>query len=499
MDPRKDGKPPGFKERYAVLLDIGRILTGTLRPDHLYRAIYEQTARVLDATAFVISLYDPADDSATVVFHTSEGRADRLRTRFAGSESEAIREQRPILQQFAAGTDIDLPWLVKGRGRTRCVISAPIQRNDRVLGLIAAQHDRAGRYDADDVELLAAVADLAAVALENAHHVEELDRRRHEAERLEQIARALTASLEPREVIDRITAAAHELSAADSVSVWLMPSPGIVELATARGDRALPIGTRFPLPEVIYNHAIVERKAFSLERLRENPLVPAGARRLVTFETALAVPLVADDQALGFLVLAQEKQRRFTKDEVNLMERLSFQASIALANARLHEQLRSVSLTDPLTGLPNRRHLELFLDREYAAAQRGRRLAVVLFDLDEFKQFNDRAGHQAGDDALRSFARILLNCTRAMNLAARYGGDEFLCILADADRRGAKAHVRRVATAVQADPVLATIGVSAGVATYATEMTAPSELIRAADRDLYRQKEVRTRRRALAR
>jgi diguanylate cyclase (GGDEF)-like protein len=175
---------------------------------------------------------------------------------------------------------------------------------------------------------------------------------------------------------------------------------------------------------------------------------------------------------------------------VRLLERLGFQASVAVANARLHEEVRALSLTDPLTGLPNRRHLDLFLEKEFAAARRGRKVAVMLFDLDSFKAYNDSAGHQAGDDALRAFANVLAAQTRAMNLAARFGGDEFVTVLTDSDRRGAVAHAQRVARSIDAHPLLGTIGLRAtiGIATFLQRMGEPGDLIRAADLDMYRRK-----------
>ena len=154
--------------------------------------------------------------------------------------------------------------------------------------------------------------------------------------------------------------------------------------------------------------------------------------------------------------------------------------------ARLRDQIGA----DPLTGLANRRHLSVYLEREFAAARRGRTLSVLLFDLDRFKEYNDTAGHQAGDEALRAFARILRSETRTMNLTARYGGDEFIAVLTDADARGGLALAERIARAMEADPLLGAAGlrVSIGAATYSPDMNGPEDLIRAADRDLYRRK-----------
>jgi diguanylate cyclase (GGDEF)-like protein len=120
-------------------------------------------------------------------------------------------------------------------------------------------------------------------------------------------------------------------------------------------------------------------------------------------------------------------------------------------------------------------------------------LSAILFDLDNFKSYNDSAGHQAGDEALHAFAEVLRGETRAMNLAARYGGDEFITVLAEVDRAGALIHAQRIADAVERHPLLsaANIRASAGVGTHNPGMARPADLIRAADADLYARKAIR--------
>ena len=153
----------------------------------------------------------------------------------------------------------------------------------------------------------------------------------------------------------------------------------------------------------------------------------------------------------------------------------------------LYEHL---ALTDELTELPNRRYARMVLDTELAAAQRGRPLAVVLWDLDHFKAYNDRHGHAAGDEALRTFAQVLLTQTRRMNLSARLGGEEFISVLSDCSVEGALIFIERVRRHLAATPPLAgPIRVSAGVATFHPGMQSVEELQAAADQALYSAKQ----------
>ena len=313
--------------------------------------------------------------------------------------------------------------------------------------------------------------------------------RRRESDRIEEIGRALTASLDLPKVLERIVTAALELTDADSAAVWLLRDSDSVEAAMTAGKVALPRGLVFPFPESMRT-AAVARQPLLFEDLQNANGLPDYIRRLTRTASSMAVMLVAENAFLGALSIGHTEQRRYHDEEIRLLERLSYQAAIAVANARLHEQIMALSLTDPLTGLPNRRSLELFLEKEFAAAKRGRRLTVILYDLDNFKEYNDRVGHQAGDEALRAFGGVLVQQTRAMNLAARYGGDEFISILADTDRRGGITHAARIARAIAADPILSAAGLraSAGIATYSARMNEPADLIRAADRDLYARK-----------
>lgn len=148
-----------------------------------------------------------------------------------------------------------------------------------------------------------------------------------------------------------------------------------------------------------------------------------------------------------------------------------------------------MAFTDLLTRLPNRRHADVFLGNEFAAAQRGRTLSVVLFDLDGFKRYNDTYGHQAGDEAIRAFSDVLARTTRRMNLSARFGGEEFVSVLAGSDPEGAMVFAERVRMAFRAqhvgDPPLT---VSGGVATCHPGMSSPDELLAAADQALYQAK-----------
>jgi two-component system cell cycle response regulator len=173
---------------------------------------------------------------------------------------------------------------------------------------------------------------------------------------------------------------------------------------------------------------------------------------------------------------------------------LGSQASIALENVRLHRLVARQASTDGLTELANRREFEDSLANEISRAERfGGTLALILADLDNFKQVNDRFGHQAGDEVLRSFADILRETVRDIDVAARYGGEEFAILLPQTDIVGAEALAERLREAVESramaeahdSPV--TVTSSFGVASFPDAGNGPG-LFAAADEALYRAK-----------
>jgi two-component system cell cycle response regulator len=207
----------------------------------------------------------------------------------------------------------------------------------------------------------------------------------------------------------------------------------------------------------------------------------------------LVIPLGPEGSEDAMLLLTPSGQD-FGDQSRELALWLGSQASIALENVRLHRLVARQASTDGLTDLANRREFEESLANEISRAERfGGNLALILADLDNFKQVNDRFGHQTGDDVLRSFADILRETVRDIDVAARYGGEEFAVLLPQTDIAGAEKLAERLREAVesrpmaqgQAFPVIVTS--SFGVAAF-PEADSADGLFAAADEALYRAK-----------
>jgi diguanylate cyclase (GGDEF)-like protein len=422
-----------------------------------------------------------------LVYCVDGGVAATPGTTFDAMQCDAIRKGRTLINDHFARVVAS---------NVVSSIAVPMIRNGVMLGSFGAFSREECVYDGRDAKALVAIAQLAALVLENAHFVNEIQRARVEAERLEEIGRAISGSLDLPEVLARVVDAAIELVEADSATVWLLRGENEVEAAMTAGEIAPQRGIVLPIPAALRRRMVDLRKPYILYedvKSGEHDL-PVSFRTLTKAASTMAVALIVEDTVVGALSVGHKHPTRYGPEEIRRLERISFQAAIAVGNARLHEQIHRLSLTDPLTEMPNRRHLYVFLETEIAAAKRGRDLCLLIFDLDHFKQYNDQHGHQAGDTVLHVFGRLLQRHMRAMNLTARYGGDEFVTVLADVTLEGAVTLAKRILLAMEEEPLLANAGIHAtvGIAKYDPEMASYEDLIRAADRDLYSRKKART-------
>lgn len=201
------------------------------------------------------------------------------------------------------------------------------------------------------------------------------------------------------------------------------------------------------------------------------------------------VPLIHQGNFIGLLLVrSDDMSRAWADNELLLLHTVADQLGVAVNQAHLFAQMQQQALTDSLTGCYNRRSFELQLERDLHMATRMRQpLSLVMLDLDDFKNINDQAGHEAGDVALRLLAEALRSELRAVDTAARFGGDEFVIIMPQATTEGAVIVAERLRKRVeQLDvPGFGRLTSSFGVATFPTHASSRDSLVVAADRALY--------------
>lgn len=214
---------------------------------------------------------------------------------------------------------------------------------------------------------------------------------------------------------------------------------------------------------------------------------------------ALCVPLMAQASSIGVLCmreLAPGAQREEAALPQALAEAASEQISLSLANLMLREELRELSISDPLTGLFNRRYLLQALSREIQRAEHQHgTIGVIAADLDYFKRVNDRFGHDGGDALLKAVARQIQELVRGSDVACRMGGEEFALMLPGASAAVTQQRAEDLRNAIGAlrvhhlDVALPAVSLSCGVAIFPEHGADANSLLRAADQALYRAKD----------
>jgi diguanylate cyclase (GGDEF)-like protein len=220
----------------------------------------------------------------------------------------------------------------------------------------------------------------------------------------------------------------------------------------------------------------------------------------VRLQSLTVAPLVTARGTIGALAVYHAERSAYTPDHRRLLTRVASHAANVIANALVFEQTQEQSLTDVLTGLPNRRYLDRHLAQEVARVHRhGGQLSILILDMDGFKQINDAFGHQAGDSALKEVSQVLRASLRVYDVCARFAGDEFVLVLGDCDTAQAerrRVDLQRAISSLCVEPLpgsIVSLSVSVGAATFPDDADTVDGVISVADRRMYRDKAQRKR------
>lgn len=213
----------------------------------------------------------------------------------------------------------------------------------------------------------------------------------------------------------------------------------------------------------------------------------------------VCIPLLAHSHGLGLIYIQCDgdcNDRVDMERKLSIAETAADSARLALANLMLREELRILSIRDPLTGLYNRRFLEEALDRELVRMARAKKmLAVAMIDIDHFKSFNDSYGHDAGDEVLKQAAQLMMGFRQGNDIVCRYGGEEFVVVMTEIKPETAMERFEALRRSIEKMPIKLgghgqhQITVSIGVAIYPAQGHTRIELVTRSDQALYQAKE----------
>jgi diguanylate cyclase (GGDEF)-like protein/excisionase family DNA binding protein len=436
---------------------------------------------------------------------TSEPPADLLRVPFGtGLTGWVAVHNEPLM---VADAQVDSRSVVVGPvDAPESMLVVPMTFEGVTRGVIVLSRIGKGQFGPDDQTTLTIFAGYAAQALVNAERLELLHDQRTELEhqlasqrRLLAVNERLLSTLDPSGVLELIADSLKAVVSYDSLTIYRIDAARQVRRPVIARDRFAEVILGFEAPlatgitgwAVDHREAVLANDAISDPRSIQIPGTPLEP------ESLIVVPLIVEGEVLGTLNVSRigEADTSFSQNEFELTKLFAAQAAIALRNAEAHGEVKTQAEHDALTGLRNHGSFQRELGAAIEAAD-GRPFAILMMDLDRFKDYNDGLGHPAGDDLLVDVARAIEGSTRSGDRTYRYGGDEFAVILPDSGRLGAEEVANRIAAAVEAlrDPRNGLrVSISAGVACFPDDGQDKSALVEAADAALYLAKGSRTR------
>jgi len=360
------------------------------------------------------------------VIETFDGTVGVVGRVMRTGKPELIRDVHADPEYRAASPDV------------RSEVSIPLRAGDVTIGVLNIESGQdAPPLDDSDLDTMVVVADRISVELSLAREREALQERAALFTRLAAFGSAVNASLEPATAYGRIVAAVADALQTDTATLVLRDqTTGDDRIVAINGGDDRYVGVRIPPGEGLAGQAMAERRIVASESFGRTGF-PSTLRRARTAESMVAasIPLHDEERVVGAISLTRNDMARiFSALEVEAMPLIGSQVTLALANVELHARVADAAIRDPLTGLWNRRHLEVSTARLFAGRSRlpldeRRPIAIILFDLDHFGAFNKQHGHIIGDAVLRSFGSILSGRLRSSDIVARFGGEEFVAIL----------------------------------------------------------------------
>ncbi|MFY2561628.1 diguanylate cyclase [Corallococcus terminator] len=375
------------------------------------------------------------------------------------------------------------------------LVRADVRGTDEIARLSAAFNQMLARLTAMKAEEIDTHRDLELVK-EKLALKDELEDRLRELSLLFDVTRSLNSTLELDELLEAVTRLVVERLQIPEFSIMLVSAEGSLEVRQAWPEGRGAEGIVFSVGEGACGRAAQTHKSVYLPDVGD-PTSIFARRGLVedamVTGALLAVPMVHAGTLMGVVNFQRPVIASFSVEEIELLTAVADIAAAAVKNAQLHAETVKLTMTDPLTGVPNRRHLFQRMELELARAQRfGTPLGLLMVDVDHFKRLNDLAGHRAGDETLRRVCDILRTRVRKVDTLARYGGEEFVLLLPHTTKQDAVEVAEKLRRAVAETIVLSQPGlpgghvtVSVGVSHFPTDANTQEGLVDSADAALY--------------
>ena len=407
----------------------------------------EAINRILEQLAFVVPY-----DSATVLLHEGEkltivgGVGFKEITPVLGMEYEldsknpgakVFLNNKPEIINDLALDNPNFYQIPQSERPIRSWLGVPLNFKGQPIGILSLDAHQTNQFTEEHARLVSAFADQVSIALENARLYTEEVESANRFKILYELSQIISANLNLEDMYPAIFQAVSKLMRTEFFSIALVDQENALIRDVFMVDREQPVELGFRgIDEGLFAKVIKEGKPRIYNSFDETELENTGAVLIGDMEedeisqSLLIVPLKTSKGTLGVLSAQSYTPNMYNGEDLETLELLAVNVSIAIENAQLFDKVQSMAITDPLTGLSNRRKFYENASSEFDISRRyGRPLSVIMMDIDHFKNVNDTYGHAVGDQVLQGLAQLVKSNLRQVDILARYGGEEFVILM----------------------------------------------------------------------
>jgi diguanylate cyclase (GGDEF)-like protein len=484
-----------------LLLKTARALASERDIERLFERFYELVHPIVDSSSFFIALGSWDDGQMTIPFAMDDGKRVHLggKLPIEGSlTGHVFREGKPLIIRTLAEFDA-YASIVRGEGEeTQSALVVPMRIEDRTIGVISVQSLAPNSYSERERDLLAAIAEQAAIAVENSQHLTSSEQRARELKLLAEVSRALSTQLSLRELCKTVCREARRVMDAPVFMVALR----VEETDTMRLEYCVQDEAEFEFGDYSLENSIAKR-VIELNQpvvLQTKADLDSTPHRYLrhdekSIRSVVMAPLRLGDRCIGVMSAQSYQDGAYDDSSIRLLTAIGEQMALAVQNAQLFKEAKNRADRDPLTNVFHHRYLKTRLEEEIERARKSNQpVAVLMLDLDNFKLVNDTYGHLIGDEALRLVTAVLHSACRTSDVIGRYGGDEFMIVLPETSPAQAINIAERIDVELAAQELRPNGGApiplhcSIGLASFPREGDSAAELVAKADAALYQSK-----------